>query len=456
MSKYIKLLPPMGVDESASHAARICYSPKIPKLGELIDVLKSLFKPGHMTTLSHAATFETYEIEGIAVGDITFGLHLTHPFYNTDQRSGRYAGEMFSNPNFEQMMAYVMEYWPETSPTTRGAILSYLQHCAAQYTNLMPEATDLARKHILKLRPFISKKDFDKKCENTAQEQVRVVIPTLFPTALVFTVNLVALVAMYEEAWTPGMKDMTQQMVDKYCEKHPDARKYFNTERRRTDEFALAVPAPNDVFVALTPSLTKCEVYRPDLFILPSPEIMHPVDRLHFRPELMDNNIGSITSEVTVSLATYGQDQRHRTVRRSQPVFTGGFYLPPLLQKVDDAQSSAESLMKKWTELAASLPKTLGMLLAPYGAMVRYTKQGSFNAKLHELGKRTCLQAQEEIRYLTALERNEVSKLVSPFHSIMHMYQPHCFETGTCAEGGRFCGRDLRLPHTEYFQRWIV
>ena len=37
----------------SSHAAKTCYTSKVPELGATIDVENRLFKPGHHTTLQH-------------------------------------------------------------------------------------------------------------------------------------------------------------------------------------------------------------------------------------------------------------------------------------------------------------------------------------------------------------------------------------------------------------------
>ena len=79
--------------DMASLAAGICYQDKIPEMGKRLNVREKLFDVSHHTTIQHHST--SFLIEGIAVGDITFGMHLTNPFYNSDQRSGRYCAKMF-------------------------------------------------------------------------------------------------------------------------------------------------------------------------------------------------------------------------------------------------------------------------------------------------------------------------------------------------------------------------
>ncbi len=84
----------------ASHAARTCYAADVPELGEIIDVENRLFRTGHHSTLEH--NYYTFNIDGIPVSSMVFGLHLTAPFYNTDQRSGRFS-KMYDNPDMNEI-----------------------------------------------------------------------------------------------------------------------------------------------------------------------------------------------------------------------------------------------------------------------------------------------------------------------------------------------------------------
>jgi hypothetical protein len=95
------IIPPIAL---AKHAANTCYQSKTPPIEEVSEkaisfVEKRLFDVGHHTTIQHS--FFTFEIDGISISDITFGLHLTSPFYNSDQRSGRYCAEMFTDPDYQ-------------------------------------------------------------------------------------------------------------------------------------------------------------------------------------------------------------------------------------------------------------------------------------------------------------------------------------------------------------------
>ena len=92
----------------ASHAARVCYSINPDTLNQPIDVKARLFDPGHHTTLQHN-TF-TFFIEDIPVSAVAFGLHLASPYYNSDQRSGRYS-KMYNAPDFEALKKSLKEFF---------------------------------------------------------------------------------------------------------------------------------------------------------------------------------------------------------------------------------------------------------------------------------------------------------------------------------------------------------
>jgi hypothetical protein len=111
----------------------------------------------------------------------------------------------------------------------------------------------------------------------------------------------------------------------------------------------------------------------------------------------------------------------------------------------------AKKLMRQWVVLGKKLPKTLAMVIAPYGAMVSYEKMGDFNAVAHEQGKRLCWCAQEEIYHAGRALRLAIKKR-NPRSRIIKILEPHCYPTGICAEGGRFCGRNIKLRKTgDYF-----
>lgn len=438
----------------ASHAALICYQSEAPKLGEKkIDVKGRLFEVGHHTTLQHS--FFTFQIEDIAVGDITFGMHLASPFYNSDQRSGRYCAKMFIEPDFKKIEKYVRDFWPKISDVRVADIINYVGKGVDIYHEHIAAATEIARKFIKEERLYINEKTLEMSAPKIAQEQMRMFIPVIFPTAFDFTINTTALVAMWESAWTPVMKYVTDKMRDAVIEKNPDADFLFNQERRRevewyieTGKITSAYANPGVVYKPSVELRNICEEFE---YSVPDNSLTHPVDKLHFTPEMMNNSVSEIKTRIKISTATMGQDQRHRTIRRSLPKFTGDFYLPPICKQLG-IEKDAIKLVKQWGRLCEILPGTLAMILAPYGAVVTYTKSGSYNAIAHEQGKRLCWCAQEEIYHQGRALRKLIEKKKGKNDPLLRIFEPPCLRDGKCAEGQRYCGRDIKKrEHEDYF-----
>lgn len=84
--------------DDARFAGAMCYQPSIRAAMDNrfgLNVENTLFKPGHHTTMQHASHYMSFALDDIPVSLATFGLHMTHPFYNSSQRSGRYCLDIF-------------------------------------------------------------------------------------------------------------------------------------------------------------------------------------------------------------------------------------------------------------------------------------------------------------------------------------------------------------------------
>jgi len=439
----VKLLPGYNAEKplkKASHAALKCYQAESPRWGKIIDVEGRVFKTGHHTTLEH--TSFTFDIEGIAVGDITFGMHLVNPFYNSDQRSGRFCAKMFLEPNFEEIEKYVHSFWPEIGKNKLREILNYVKKGVGIYHQNIQKATERVGKFILSERPFAKEGYIRQNSPKIAQEQMRMFIPIIFPTGFDFTIDLITLVSMYQSAWSPSTKYVLRQMVERVLRKFPELGFMFDSNLE--SQWKNKIPSEDSVKIKYKPRLKILDIFGAEDFVLPISKIMHPVDLLHFLPEMMDNSTGGIRTEIEISTATMGQDQRHRTIGRSEPKFTGSFYLPPILKEMRLKKEALE-LMKNWIIISKGIPETLAMILAPYGAMVTYKKRGSFNAIAHEQGKRLCWCAQEEIYHLGRLFRLAIGAKGRKYKKLLQIFEPPCYKTGKCAEGGRYCGRDVKI-----------
>lgn len=444
----------VGPIDLASYMAGICYQDTMPELGKRMDTEGKLFKKNHHTPFQHH--FATFATEGIAVGDITFGMHLTSPFYNSDQRSGRFCAKMFISPDYGKIENYIKRFWPNISIDALELTMDYVKTGVDFYHANIATAIEIAGNFVAEERPFASDK-IKKDIPKYAQEQMRMFIPVIFPTAFGFTIDDTALVAMYESAWTPVMRYVTGEMARLFVEKYPETSFMFKEERRRKSDWAITVKNAHYLGFKYNPVFElihlDADVFKPETFCLPDKSIMHPLDRLHFTPEMMENSINGIKAKIEISTATMGQDQRHRTIRRSIPKFTGKFYIPPILEKLNLENRAIETI-NKWLEVSKVVPDTLAMILAPYGAMVSYTKEGSFNAIAHEQAKRHCWCSQEEICYLGLLERLSIEERLGKDSPLLSMFEPPCYRDGICSEGGGYCGRDIGIRKTgDYFPK---
>ena len=296
----------------------------------------------------------TFPIDGIAVGDITFGMHLANPFYNSDQRSGRFCAKMFLNPDYGEIENYIRKFWPDISNSALALTMDYVKIGVDIYHSNIAAATEIAGNFVAEERPFASDK-IKANIPKYAQEQTRMFIPVIFPTAFDFTINDTALVAMYESAWTPVMRYVTGEMARLFVEKYPETAFMFDENRRRKSNWAITVKNARMFGVRYKPVFDLIslgvDVFKQETFCLPDKSIMHPVDRLHFTPEMMENSVNGIKAKIEVSTATNGQDHRHRTMHRGIPKFTRNFYIPPILKELKLEEKAIE-VMNRWFEVS--------------------------------------------------------------------------------------------------------
>ena len=203
----------------ASHAARMCYTAESPKLGEEMDVEKRLFNTGHHSTLEH--NYWTFMIENIPVSSVIFGLHLTAPFYNTDQRSGRFS-KMYDNPDMADVRNTLETYYPDIPQKNITWACKVIERGLNIYADNKERITKMARDAIHLERPNATDKYVESNAPKFAQEQLRMFVSMIAPTALDWTVDLATICAFYRTAWTPFMRDAIDKIVADIKQNHPD------------------------------------------------------------------------------------------------------------------------------------------------------------------------------------------------------------------------------------------
>ena len=444
MKVSLKAKTDLSVTALASHAARVCYSINPDTLNQPIDVKARLFDPGHHTTLQHN-TF-TFFVEDIPVSAVVFGLHLTSPHYNSDQRSGRYS-KMYNEPDFGALRESLLTFY---SQAPADKIMTWVEKGVQIYQNNITRLTELAAEHIKTERPFVSEKYITQNAPKLAQEQLRVFISQLAPTALDFTLDLSALTALYRVAWSPEMRLAVKQMADLVVAENPDLDYMFDTTKQTTN-WTPEILSDN-AFTALEPITEVMNIIGDETNVATAP-LPDSLDTLPFTPNTMENSQFLIQSEVMCSCATFGQDQRHRSIKRSAPAFTGAFYVPPLVAEAGLTDIALE-FMQEWLDLAKECGQDAATLIAPYGAMVKYKKTGDLNALIHEQAKRTCWCAQEEIYHMACGLRAGLKEKIKN-SDILSRFAPPCMARGICQEGVRYCGRNLKDKENYFPKRKI-
>lgn len=451
-AKGVELPSEKEMEMIMSFAAKGCYEGSEPEIGKTIDIEKRIFNTGHHTIPQHICA--TFFIEGATISDYTFGLHLTHPFYDTSQRSGRYCSKMFTDPDIiEKVSGFIKLYWPSIKDETLQEICDYIAFGSGIYKGNIREATEHAESLIKKERPRATEKYIHDNAGKFAQEQMRVFLPIILPTAATTTINLSTLFSLYQAAWTPTMRDIVEKMIALVLHKNPGLKYMF---RKKIDNI--------DWMPGIGCDKTRI-LYEPEVCLVgveyngfmpkfPEAHETHPINHLPFSPYFMENNGIKIKSVVELSIATMGQDQRHRTIKRTLPIITGNFYLPPVAA-LCNMKNLAIELMERYKNITRKLKndeslKTLATAIAPYGATASYYKEGDLNAVIHEMGKRGCWTAQQEIYNAAVGLREAISEKYHGYQAqeLTKIFLPGCLRTGKCTEGDRYCGRIINQePH---------
>ena len=385
-------------------------------------------------------------MEEIPVSAVAFGLHLTSPYYNSDQRSGRYS-KMYNEPDFDALRTNLLAYYP-SAPVDK--VMAWVEKGVKIYQGNIARLTELAADHIKMERPFVSEKYITQNAPKFAQEQLRVFISQLAPTALDFTVNLSALTALYRVAWSPEMRVITQKMADLVIAENADI-PYMFDETKRITQWAPKILS-DQATVITEPSAKVVCVLGNENDVNTTP-LLDSLDTLSFAPETFENTQFLVQSEVQCSSATFGQDQRHRSIKRSTPAFTGAFYVPPLVVEAGLTEI-AQAYMQEWLNLAKEAGNDMATLISPYGAVVKYQKTADLNALIHEQAKRTCWCAQEEIYHLACQLRAGLKEKIKN-QDILSRFAPPCLAQGLCQEGMRYCGRNLKNKENYFLKRKI-
>lgn len=172
MEVYLKAKLDIDPTQLMSDGARGCYELERPVDKPTIDVKTKNFDVGHHTVPQQP--FFVFVIDGIAIGDIDFGLHLDHPHYTSLQQSGRFCFGMFSDPStIDKICSYITDLYPIDPAVISGKIANYVQNCMTLFNNNLENATRVADEFMRVERPKATQKYRAQNAKKAAQEQLR-------------------------------------------------------------------------------------------------------------------------------------------------------------------------------------------------------------------------------------------------------------------------------------------
>lgn len=448
MSKFkvsLEYKQPVRAIERVKFLASLCYQPTIEKARQeahKIPVKSGLFKPGHHTPME--STHWPFILDNIPVSLITFGLHATHPFYNSLQRSGRYCYDMFTNDDYKSFVRdFIGEYCPETLSDV--SILDWVIDGVEFFNKVLPRVTAQARTAILDERPNFSG-DLDKHATRIAQEQLRGVISTIFPSGLSHDIDTITLASMFHGASSRPLKDLMGRMVSAAIYDGGDdegdlgflAKDYYDTDMSwaptlRHDKVRL-IYEPR-IIVNNTEGLEASKRHAFDNF----DKLHSPLDLLPFTPLGNYQNTPDVSILTVMSTVTYGQDQRHRTIDRGNPWITGEFMVPPLLKGDAEIEDFCSSQMQRWLDMCTKFSTKTAIHFIPYGACIGQAETTNDKALYHYMSRRSCIRAMGEVAQVAKSIDDQI------FPSGNSPFGAPC-KSGKCPEGKNYCGRDMTKP----------
>ena len=130
---------------------------------------------------------------------------------------------------------------------------------------------------------------------------------------------MTVLAALHRSGLDSGNARCHPKMVDQVKEKFPEIA--FMFAETDNHEWAISLEADAEINAKYKPALKLLGITGEESFIMPEPKIMHPIDKLHFLPDMMDNSFGSIETEIEISVATMGKIERHRTIEKQAKIY---------------------------------------------------------------------------------------------------------------------------------------
>ena len=411
-------------------------------------LLNSIFKAGHHTTLMHYHF--TFLIEGMSRLLIWRLLH-SHPFYNSEQVSQRYAKMKPENFTFPKNAD--KEKWQK-----------YYEKMFFYYEELIEKLIP----EIEKVLPKFKKKEAKKR----AQEFARYLLPVGMNAHLYHTINVItALRYINAVKVIPEAKDEAKEFIELI------KKEMLNIDKSLAP---LIEFAENEEVVFPNIDMEKIKKQKN---VKENVEIFDIVEydfelNVNYAGVLRTSNIyldeailGGFNSYIKLSLSADAQNQRHRRSPALRPkledIYKRDYYIPPIISSKFQAPNSKkiEKLYKEAVGISYDFfeeqKEILGFSEAAYALLnahnIEIIEHNDFQEFAHKAQMRLCFNAQEEIFnivYSQVKKLKEKTKLADNF-------VPPCtlrFKENIkpiCPEGERFCGVKVWKLNFDEYERLI-
>jgi flavin-dependent thymidylate synthase len=428
-------------------SARSCYFGKhivtpqdAAKWDKKNDLLNSIFKAGHHTTLMHYNF--TFLIEGMSRLLIWRLLH-SHPFYNSEQVSQRYAKMKIENFTYPKNCD--MDKWKK-----------YYENMFFYYEKLINELTP----KIEEVLPRFKKKEAKKR----AQEFARYLLPVGMNAHLYHTINVItALRYINAVKVIPEAKAEAEEFIFQ-----------LKREMLKIDEnlAPLIEFAENEEVVFPHIDIEKIKKQKN---VTEKVEVFDIVDydfelNANYAGVLRASNIyldeailGGFNSYIKLSLSADAQNQRHRRSPAVRPelksIYKRDFYMPEICESVKSLYIQAVEYSYDFFE---NQEKTLGFSEAAYALLnahnIEIIEHNDFQEFAHKAQMRLCYNAQEEIFDIVYAQ---VEGLKKAGVKAAEKFMPPCalrYKEGikpVCPEGDRFCGVKVWKMNFDEYKRLI-
>jgi flavin-dependent thymidylate synthase len=420
-------------------SARSCYFSKsivTPEMTQNWDkkneLLNSIFKAGHHTTLQHYHF--TILIEGMSRHLIWRLLH-SHMFYNSEQVSQRYA--KMKEENF---------YIPKNTDSKKWE--NYYKKMFKYYDEFCEKLEPIMKEKL----PKFQKKNAKKK----AQEMARYLLPIGMKAHLYHTINVItALRYLNAVNFLPEAQTEAKEFADK-----------LESEMLRIDKNLkpLIEFAKNEKAVFPKINIDK---YRSENNVNIFDIVNHNFEmNENYAGVLRTSNIfldesllGGFNSYIKLSFSADAQNQRHRRSPAIRPaikdIYKRDFYIPPIIKEnlLDEYNEAINYSYDFFEEENKNMDFSEAIYALTNAHNIEILQKDDFNEFTHKAQMRLCYNAQQEIFDIVY---EQIKQLKEQGVNIDNFLPPCAvrYKEGIkpyCPEGERFCGVKVwKLNFDEY------